>query len=106
MKTIKFLLTLALPAMLGLTSCSDKDDNPVDPAKQSTGIDMKNLDPTVRPADDFYEYANGGWIKSQNGASGFFRGRPPQTMQDCISKSIDLYVCPKCCTFAPYFIKV
>ncbi len=40
------------------------------------------------------------------GASGFFRGRPPQTMHDCISKSIDLYVCPKCCTFAPYFIKV
>ncbi len=40
------------------------------------------------------------------GASGFFRGRPPQTMHDCISKSIDLYVCQKCCTFAPYFIKV
>ena len=25
---------------------------------------------------------------------------------DCISKGIDLYICPKYCTFAPYFIKV
>ena len=25
---------------------------------------------------------------------------------DCISKGVDLHVCPKCCTFAPYFIKV
>ncbi len=25
---------------------------------------------------------------------------------DCISKGIYLYVCLKCCTFAPYFIKV
>lgn len=42
----------------------------------------------------------------KSGASGFFRGRPPQTMHDCISKGIDLYICPKYCTFAPYFIKV
>ena len=40
------------------------------------------------------------------GAPGFFRGRPPQTMHDSISKGIDLYICPKYCTFAPYFIKV
>ena len=29
MKTIKLLMALALPIVLGLTSCSDKDDNPV-----------------------------------------------------------------------------
>ena len=64
MKTIKLLMALALPIVLGLTSCSDKDDNPVEPAKQSTGIDINNLDTSVRPADDFYQYADGGWMKS------------------------------------------
>lgn len=27
------------------------------------GFDTKNIDKTVRPQDDFYHYANGGWIK-------------------------------------------
>ena len=42
----------------------------------SSGIDLKNLDTSVRPGDDFYHYAAGGWLKShpldaehvQNGA--------------------------------------
>jgi predicted metalloendopeptidase len=28
------------------------------------GLDPANFDPSVRPQDDFYEYAAGGWIKS------------------------------------------
>lgn len=42
----------------------------------SSGIDLKNLDTSVKPGDDFYHYAAGGWLKShpldaehvQNGA--------------------------------------
>ena len=35
-----------------------------DADKQDThGIVVANLDPSVKPGDDFYEYANGGWIK-------------------------------------------
>ena len=29
-----------------------------------SGIDLGNLDQSVRPADDFYEYACGGWMKA------------------------------------------
>ncbi len=28
------------------------------------GVDRANLDPTVRPQDDFYDYACGGWMKA------------------------------------------
>ncbi len=42
----------------------------------SSGIDLKNLDTSVKPGDDFYHYAAGGWLKThpldaehvQNGA--------------------------------------
>lgn len=30
----------------------------------SSGIDMANLNPTVSPGDNFYEYAVGGWLKT------------------------------------------
>lgn len=33
-------------------------------AQLKSGIDMSNLDTSVRPADDFYKYACGGWMKN------------------------------------------
>ncbi|MCR4582867.1 MAG: M13 family metallopeptidase [Prevotella sp.] len=59
---------LAIPAIIAgmaFTSCYE-NDNPVTPVPVSkrTGIDTKNFDPSVRPADDFYQYANGGWMKN------------------------------------------
>ena len=33
-------------------------------AQLKSGINMKDLDKSVRPADDFYEYACGGWMKA------------------------------------------
>ena len=34
----------------------------VGPEKQTSGIDLNNLDTSARPADDFYQYACGGWM--------------------------------------------
>ncbi len=33
-------------------------------AQLKSGIDMSNLDTSVRPVDDFYKYACGGWMKN------------------------------------------
>ena len=32
-------------------------------SKGSWGFDLKSIDKSVRPQDDFYRYANGGWLK-------------------------------------------
>jgi predicted metalloendopeptidase len=67
MKTTKknfWMLTMALPMMLGLASCSDNDDTP------SSSVDNKvwkadaYKDTSVRPGDDFFMYCNGGWWNS------------------------------------------
>src|ERR1700742_4613865 len=44
--------------MLLLNACNDK-------AKDYAANDpiYKNLDTTVKPGDDFFQYANGGWLK-------------------------------------------
>ena len=44
---------------IGLFSCTNKK-----PHDSARGIDLANLDTTVRPQTDFYNYANGGWLKS------------------------------------------
>ena len=33
-------------------------------AQTSKGIDLGNMNPTVKPGNDFYEYAIGGWRKA------------------------------------------
>jgi putative endopeptidase len=32
--------------------------------KQTKPLDPANMDPTAKPGDDFYQYANGGWVKN------------------------------------------
>jgi putative endopeptidase len=52
--TMKKLLTAMALATMTLTSS----------AQLRSGINMNDLNTSVRPADDFYEYACGGWMKA------------------------------------------
>ena len=54
MKLTKLFMTMALTSMSLAASAQ--------PTLQS-GINLGDLDTSVRPADDFYEYACGGWMK-------------------------------------------
>lgn len=67
-------LSLALAALL-TTQCKGPDAqqkstaataavSPAQAAPQGIGIDVQNLDKTTQPCDDFFQYANGNWIKN------------------------------------------
>jgi len=45
-----------------VTACAP--GHPEAPAAAAASVDRAGMDPSVRPGDDFYAYANGGWIKT------------------------------------------
>ncbi len=61
---------LAAALTTGLTACNSSSTNngekPGGPTASSPARDvlLRNRDTTVRPQDDFFQYANGGWIKA------------------------------------------
>ncbi len=51
-------------ALLTLVSTRNFCYSPLHMSKEANwGFDIKNIDASVRPQDDFYHYANGGWLK-------------------------------------------
>src|ERR1700710_1516163 len=55
---IKAFLASAMGATLLLNSCKNKTPNTAE-----NDIIFKDLDTTVKPGDDFFKYANNGWLK-------------------------------------------
>src|SRR3954465_12556341 len=57
----KYLFFMALGATaiaLTQTACTKTE------AKKGVGINPANFDTSVSPVNDFYQYANGGWMKA------------------------------------------
>ena len=47
-----------------LEGCSTNVKNTVDTAEKYPALDVQNMDTTIKPGDDFYDYVNGTWIKN------------------------------------------
>ena len=80
MKIIQKITILSL-VTLSIASCNKKETQFVDPL-------LSNRDTTINPSDNFFKYANGGWIKnhpipSSEKGNGIFR-----TIQDTINNQI------------------
>ena len=58
---MRFIGTITIAGVLSLTavSCSNKT---AEEAKKEDAL-VSNMDSTVSPSNDFFMYANGGWIK-------------------------------------------
>ena len=52
---LKSLISMMAFASLSLTGMAQ--------GQLKSGLDLTDLDQTVRPADDFYQFACGGWMK-------------------------------------------
>jgi len=56
----KFTLACAVTCVLAVAMTACAQDAP---APETHGIAVANMDRSVKPGDDFYQYANGDWIK-------------------------------------------
>ncbi|MBO7647557.1 MAG: M13 family metallopeptidase [Bacteroidales bacterium] len=57
------ILTMLCAVCFFVFSSSALMTTKVKPKKKKSGITMTNLDNSVKPTDDFYQYACGGWMK-------------------------------------------
>jgi putative endopeptidase len=57
---MRILSLIFLSSVILFTACNDSE---VKSDKTNKDVVAANMDSTVNPADDFFEYANGGWIK-------------------------------------------
>ena len=59
------VLVAALSAGVVLSGCADSSpERPAKPKFGTWGIDTADMDRTVRPGDDFFDYVLGSWLKT------------------------------------------
>ena len=60
----KNLSLLSLSMLMAITACKDGTKKDTAEVEKTPAIVMENLDTTVNPKDDFYNYVNGNWLKT------------------------------------------
>lgn len=58
-------------------------------AQNKSGLDLSNLDKSVRPADDFYQFATGGWQKLHPLPAAYSRFGSFDMLQENVNKQIN-----------------
>ncbi|MBT8265959.1 MAG: M13 family metallopeptidase [Bacteroidia bacterium] len=61
--TKRFLLVACI-TFLGIVACKDDKKQAMAEVEKIPGIVLENMDTTVNPKDDFYNYVNGNWMKT------------------------------------------
>src|SRR5947209_10619360 len=57
--SLKVLSGCAVAVAVSVAGCKMQNEQ-----KKGVGIDRANLDSTTSPTKDFFQYANGGWLKN------------------------------------------
>ena len=79
------ILSIIVCATAFISGCSKKQ-------MDAPAIDAKNMDTTVKPGVDFYQYANGGWMKNNPIPAEFSRyGAFEQLEESNTTKLKDLF---------------
>ena len=64
-------LALASVLVLATPSYAQTDSTPPHAVLGAWGVETRNISPTVKPGDDFYDYANEGWLGAAKIPQGF-----------------------------------
>ena len=90
------LLLLSAFSFLGIVAC--KEEASKDMAEKIPGIVLENMDTSVNPKDDFYNYVNGSWVKTTTipedevrwGGFGVLRKQTRQDVLEIVNTSKEL----------------
>ncbi len=61
---VKRVSLLSAAALIGLVACKDDTKKETAEAEKIPGIVLENMDTNVSPKDDFYNYVNGNWVRT------------------------------------------
>lgn len=59
-----FSILAAIAAFIFITACTGNKKQSADKQETYPALDVKNMDTSVNPGDDFFMYVNGNWVKN------------------------------------------
>ena len=59
---MKIKLTIGAALLMSMMACNNNSESKMTDKQQFKAIDPVNMDTAVKPGDDFFKYANGGWM--------------------------------------------